>query len=289
MRGDVFWQFKAEAHQEGRPVDGMETQNVLANKVDTCRPEVHLGFICAIAKGGNVVHQGIEPHIHDMLGVVEFFGELHAPVETGTGNGEVFKSSFHKTDHFVSLASRQNTLGVCIVPLQQFVLIFGEFEEVALLFYNCSRLAAFGAELTVDELNFGEECLTGDTVVPFIDIFVDVTVVIHDFKGFLYPFHMVFIGRSDELVVADAEVVPEVFECCGDFIRILLRAFTACFGRFLDLLAVFVSTGQKECIQTAHAGVACQCIGNDRCIGMADVGDIVNIIDGGGDVGFVTR
>ena len=251
--GDVFWQFHPEAHKESRPVDGMETEDIFAYEVYTRRPEVHICLIGTVTQCRDVVHQRIEPDIHDMFWVVDLFGEFDTPVETGTGNGEVFKSPFDKADDLVALAARQDALRMGVVPCQQLVLIGREAEEVALLFYNGGRLAALRTELAVHKLDLGEEGLTGDAVVSFVDIFVDVTVVEHDLKGFLYPFHVVFVGRTDELVVADAKIVPEVLEGCRDLIGILLRAFASGFGGLFYLLSVFVRTGQKEGLKTAHA------------------------------------
>ena len=62
---------------------------------------------------------------------------------------------------------------------------------------------------------------------------------------------------------------------CGDALRL---------ARLQHLDAVLIGAGQKEYVTALQAAEARQRIGRDRLIGVADMGRIVRIGDGGGDV-----
>jgi hypothetical protein len=97
---------------------------------------------------------------------------------------------------------------------------------------------------------------------------------------------VVGVGGADELVVADPELVPERLEAAADLVGVLLGGASPAFGRLFDLLAVFIGPGEEEGLQPRHAGVDRQGVGDDGGVGVADVGDVVDVIDGRGDVGF---
>ena len=125
--------------------------------------------------------------------------------------------------------------------------------------------------------------------MPLVDIFVDVPFLFHLQESLLYPNLVRFICRTDKFVITDSEVIPKILERGRDLVGILLGCLSPLQCRVLDLLTVLICTGQKESLQATHSRVACECIGNDRCIGMADVGDIVDIVDRCGDIGFFAR
>ena len=59
-----------QSHQHGRPDDGVETQNLLADHVDVSGPvliKVVVGIVI-IAQCGDVVGKCIDPHIDGVLG-----------------------------------------------------------------------------------------------------------------------------------------------------------------------------------------------------------------------------
>ena len=64
---------QAERHQEDRPVNRMETDNILSDQMQVCRPQF-FKLLCTvsvrvIADSGNIVGKGVKPHICDMLRV----------------------------------------------------------------------------------------------------------------------------------------------------------------------------------------------------------------------------
>ncbi len=69
-------------HQERRPVDRMKTHDIFSDDVQIRRPEfLERGRIhVRIADAGDVVREGIDPHIHHVLQRARY---RHAPVERG--------------------------------------------------------------------------------------------------------------------------------------------------------------------------------------------------------------
>ena len=62
------------------------------------------------------------------------------------------------------------------------------------------------------------------------------------------------------------------------------RGDAALGGRLLDLLAVLVRSGQEEDLAAGHPVVAGQGVGDDRRVGVADVGHVVDVVDRRRDV-----
>ncbi|MMZ62877.1 hypothetical protein D1872_251030 [compost metagenome] len=158
------------------------------------------------------------------------------------------QSLLDEVDHLVFLTLGEDAFLLLFVPLQECIFILGETKEVALLFDDRGRFAAIGAKFVVDELRFGKKCLAADAVVTLIVVFVDISFCQHRFKRFLHPFDVRFVSRTDEFVVTDVEVVPEVVKLGTDFVCVLLRFFSTLLGRFLNLLPMFIGSGQEECL-----------------------------------------
>ena len=102
------------AHQHGGPDDGMETYDLLADKMHVGRPEslvVAVGvLIVHEAERGSVVKQRVDPDVDDMLGVEI---DRDAPLEAGTGNAEILKARVDKVMyHLVDAGTRQQEVGV---------------------------------------------------------------------------------------------------------------------------------------------------------------------------------
>ena len=65
--------------QHDGPINGMGFQNVLGNHVLGMRPVFLKFFVIRISQGRNVIEQGIEPHIGDVIGVE---WQADAPLQT---------------------------------------------------------------------------------------------------------------------------------------------------------------------------------------------------------------
>ncbi len=89
---DVLGQGQARAHEEGRPVDGVEAQDVLADEVHLGGPEglVLHRLVRAEPQGRDVVGEGVEPDVEDVLLVAR---EGDAPGDGGAGDGQVLEAA----------------------------------------------------------------------------------------------------------------------------------------------------------------------------------------------------
>jgi hypothetical protein len=87
MREDAPRRLEPGGHQEGRPVDRVEAQDVLADEVDVGRPPLRESIgIIRIARRGDVVGQRVQPDIHHMRRVAR---HGHAPAEGGAADRKV--------------------------------------------------------------------------------------------------------------------------------------------------------------------------------------------------------
>ena len=81
----AFGQLKTGRPEERRPVDRVETGNVLTNQVQVCWPVFgeKLPVSVRVAQASQVVSQRVHPHVHNVL-IITGYG--HAPVEGGARN-----------------------------------------------------------------------------------------------------------------------------------------------------------------------------------------------------------
>ena len=100
---DVLGQGHAHAHQHGRPDDGVEADDLLADEVVVGGPIVVIVMVLVIVQtqGGGVVEQGVHPHIDHVTGV-EVHGD--APGEGGPGHAQVFQAGLDEVVHHLVYA-----------------------------------------------------------------------------------------------------------------------------------------------------------------------------------------
>ena len=88
---DLLRQGHAHAHEHGGPDDGVEADDLLANKVDVGGPVVVIVVVSVVlkAEGRGVVEQGVDPHIDDVARV-----KVHrdAPGEARAGDAQVLQT-----------------------------------------------------------------------------------------------------------------------------------------------------------------------------------------------------
>ena len=275
-------QGQIQSHQHGGPQDGVEAQDLLAHHVQVGRPElvVVVIFFVAVAQRGDIVAQGIHPHIHGVLGVE---GHGDAPLHGGAGHTGVLQALLDEGNHLVLAALRLDELGVLLVELQQAVGILAGLEEVGFLVCVVHFAAAVGA-LAVHQLAVGPEALAGLAVVADVLALVDVALLIQLGENFLAGLHVVVVGGADEAVVADVQQLPQVFDGGDDLVNVLLGGHAGIGGLILDLLAVLVGAGQEHDVIALHPLEACQCVAGDSGIAVADVQLVAGVVDGSGNV-----
>mmetsp|Transcript_3373 Transcript_3373/g.6339 ORF Transcript_3373/g.6339 Transcript_3373/m.6339 type:complete len:269 (-) Transcript_3373:52-858(-) len=93
---DTFGQWQSRGHEEGGPVHGMETQNVLSYHMKRRRPIfVKVGSLLhfGVSQCAHVIRQGIDPHIHHMIIIV---WHRHTPIECRSTNAQILQSPLDK-------------------------------------------------------------------------------------------------------------------------------------------------------------------------------------------------
>ena len=289
MAVDMLGQGHIHAHQHGGPDDGVEADDLLADKMDIGRPE---GLVITVgvlviheAQRRGVVEQRVDPDVDDMLGVEI---DRDAPLETGAGNAEILKARVDEVvDHLVDAGARQQEVGVD-EQVAHAVGILGQTEEVSLLLGVHNGAAAVRAA-AVDKLALGPEALAGGAVFADILALVDVALLVHLLEDLLDGLDMVVIGRADEAVIADVHQLPQIldaFRALHDVINKLLRGDAGLLGLQLDLLAVLIGAGQELDIVALQALVAGHGIGCHSTVGVADMQLIAGVINRRSDVEF---
>ena len=277
-QGDV------QAHAEGGPDDGVEADDLLAH-------DVHAGpiglviviAVVLIAQGGDIVEQGVQPHIDHMLGV-KVHGD--APGKAGAGDAQVLQAGLDEVvHHLVHPAAGLQKVGV-LQQVLDLVGILGQAEEIGLLLRVGDGAAAVGTTAVL-QLALRPEGLAGGAVFAFIGPLIDVPLVVHLFEDTLDGLDVIVVGGADEPVVADVHQLPQVLHPPGalhDAVHKLLGGNARLGGLVLDLLAVLVGAGEEHHVVTGQALIPGQGIGGHGTVGVADVQLVAGVIDGGGDI-----
>ncbi len=206
---DFLRQFYAQGHQNDRPDDAVEPDNLLADQMHVRRPELGEFFpVVQIAGRRDIVGQRVEPDVNDMLTVE---GNRNSPVERGPGHAEIFEALLDEVDHLVAAGNRLNELWVVLDVLQQAVLIFGHTEEITFLLHHFHRSSAIRT-VAVRQLALQPESFTGGAIPAFIGGFINIPLIVYFLKNCLNYFVMAFFRRPDKIVIADAEFFPQHLE-----------------------------------------------------------------------------
>ena len=85
----------------------------------------------------------------------------------------------------------------------------------------------------------------------------------------------------DETIVADLPPRPEIPVFTADQITVFLWTDLAGLRRALDLLAMLIDTGDKQHLLTFKALKTGQCITGDGCVGAAEMGLGIDVVERG--------
>ncbi|MBA7694301.1 hypothetical protein ES703_102908 [subsurface metagenome] len=166
-QGDV------SCHQHGGPVDGVGGEDVLTNQVHISGPPVFEAFLVfGIAHGGNVVGEGVEPDVVDIVGVE---GQLHAPGQPGLGprDAQVPQRLAQKAQHLVAPGIGLDEPGVLPDVLDEPLLV-GRHAEEPVPLLDLLHLP----ELPRVQFSLGDEPLLRDRVPPFVLVLVQLAFII---------------------------------------------------------------------------------------------------------------
>ena len=273
-------------HQEGRPIDRVEAQNIFTHHVNIGRPILCIFFVFRIRKAdaSDVVGKRVEPHVHNM-GVVP--RDRDAPLERGAADREVPQAATHEGDHLVAPGLRADEIRVVLVMLEQPVLPGRQPEEIGRLL-DPLDLRARGRDLLavgrIGQLGLGIEGLVAHRVPTGVAARIDLARLHEPVPQYLAGALMARLGGADEIVVGEVEHAGQLAEVLRYLVGEGLRLHAGIERRLLDLLAVLVGAGQELYVIAVKTHEARQRIASQRRIRVADVRQVIDVIDRRRDV-----
>jgi len=280
VREHALGERQAHGQQHRGPDHAVEPDDVLAHEVDLRGPAASelLGTVgVAVADGGDVVEERVEP---DVDGVVGVEGKRDAPLHVGARDREVAQAALHKRQHLVAPRVRTDEARVGIVVGQQLVLVRRQLEEPALLVHDLERAVARRAGVALRGLLGGVEGLAGDAVEALVGSLVDVAAVVEDLDERRHAALVTRLGGTYEVVVGDVEQAPGLLIARRHGVGPLLRRHVVGGRGLLDLLAVLVQSGEEVHVIAEKAPVARERIAGDRRVRGTEVRNRVHVVDG---------
>jgi hypothetical protein len=272
------------AHQEGRPVDRVEADDVLADQVQVGRPELrHLGGFVGIAEAGEVVGQRVDPHVHH---VVLAAGHLDAPVEAGAADREVAQPALDEAPDLVQAARRAHEVGIVAVEREQRLLVLRQAEEPGFLDRPFDRRALrreLFAPLALRQLALVVIGLVAHRVPALVAVEVEVAVRLHRPPDRLARAVVLVLGGAEEAVVGNSRRSNRARKWF-DISSPVARGDAQLARLLRHLEPVLVGPGLEAHLAAHQPLEAGDDVGRDRLVGMADVRLAVGIMDRGGDV-----
>ena len=149
MRKYCLGERNPSGHEQTRPNDGMEPQNILSNNVNAGGPEFGQSFL-GIWIGiqpidtRQVIGKGINPNVHDVLGI-EAFWSVDTPFEGGSRNTQIPKRvGRQSSQNSVAMLFGTNKVGIVLNIFDQLVMIRRHFEKVRFFLYLFERQTGSG-------------------------------------------------------------------------------------------------------------------------------------------------
>ena len=206
------------------------------------------------------------------------------PFEGGAGNAKILKTGLQEVVyHFFSSGFGYDKFRVCFDVLHQLILIFAHLEEIRFLMLTNERTAAIGANAAFC-LCIGEEGFAGNAIPAFIAALVDIALIVKTLEDLLYSFFVIVVCGADKVVILAAEHIPDIFDLFGNTVYIFLRSDACFISKCFDLLTVFVCTCAEEYVIAERFFVACDGIGENDLVSIADVGLSRCVSDRCGDI-----
>ncbi|EQB20212.1 hypothetical protein UNSWDHB_2470 [Dehalobacter sp. UNSWDHB] len=284
MSKNLLGQRKIKRHQNNWPDNGMETDNIFANKMNIGRPVSFVFFAVRIAQRRDIVDQGIEPDIDHMFRIKR---DLDAPLEGRTRYTEIFKPAFNKPDHFISSRSRLNKIGMVLNILQQSATVFGHPEKVTFFFQkfhisSTIRIRTF----SVNKFVLCPESFTRCTVPTFVFGFVNIALFIKPCKYLLYDFGMPFFCCPDKIIIGNVKQSPEFLKFIDDSVNICKRIHPGIFSSPYNFLRILIRPGQKIDIIALHSSQTGHRIRSNSRVRSPDMRTGIGIINRCGNIIF---
>ena len=282
MSEDLFRQGLPQCHQENRPVNRVETDDILSDQMKIRRPvlliQVRGVAVSIVTDPCDIVAQCIEPHIYDMIRI-----KIHrnAPFEAGAGNAQILKARKKEVVHHLVLAGlRLNELRMRIDMIDQALCILLHAEEIRILILLMHGSAADRALVAVHNLRSSVKCLALRAVHALIRAQINISLIIKLFENLLNLSLMILIRRADEAVIGGIHLIPDSLDFSCRFINKLLRRLAGLCCSFLNFLTMLIRTGLEINIITVCTLIAGNAVRHDNLIGIADMRLARGISDG---------
>ena len=163
------------------------------------------------------------------------------------------------------------------------VLVPAHLEEVVALRETFDRPVTFRAQ-ALHDITFGPEAFVKGAVPAAVVGLINQLLVIEGLQIALHDGLVLGIGRANEAVVGDVELFPEMLELRRQPVAVTHGVRAGLFRGLLHLLPMLVQAREKKHVVAREAPVPRRHIGGDGRIGMSDVRDVVDVVNGGGDV-----
>ena len=254
-------QRQIQCHQHDRPVNRMETDNILTDQMQVGRPVLLVEFITIavhiIAKACNVVAESIDPYVNNMF-VIKI--NRNTPFERSSGYTQILQTRQKEVVHHLILTGfRLNKFRMCIDIINQSVCIFAQFEEIS-FFLGINDFTAAVRTLAVHQLAFCKERFTWCTVFAFIIAFINIALIMQFLENLLNLLLMIFICCTDKLVIRCIHQIPDFFDLTGYIIYKLFRCNTGFTGFNLNLLPMLICTCLETDIIALHSLKTCNTV-----------------------------
>ena len=270
-------------HQQRRPDDRVELEDVLADQVDRRRPEP-VGQVLALARVGErrvVVEERVDPDV-DHLRLVPRHG--HPPLQARAAEREVAQAALDERERLVVAVRGRDQVGALGVQPLERLLEGRQPEEPVVLLLALELDQVDRAAVAVLELGVGLEVGAAGAVPALVGALVDVAVVVDPLD------HLGDLRLCSGSVVRMKKSLVALSRAASSLNRTAFRSPSSrgvmpeLLGRLGDRLAVLVGAGEEEHVLAALAHVAREHVGGDRRVGVPEVGLAVHVVDRRGDV-----
>jgi hypothetical protein len=140
MGKDRFGERNLGRHEQTRPNDGMEPQNVFSDNVHVGRPKLlqvgdaAIGIDSQSIHSGQIIRQGVNPNVHDVI-VGKAFGGGNAPFECGSTNGQISQGIRRQScQYLIAMLFGTNKVWIVLNMFHQAFVIGRHFEKVGFFF-----------------------------------------------------------------------------------------------------------------------------------------------------------
>ena len=238
-------------------------------------------FIVHIADRCQIVRKRVKPHIDNVLRIKR---HGNPPVERRARDAQILESLLDEADHLVAPRDGLDKIGVLLDIRKHTIRVLAHAEEVRLLGDFLHGAVAVGAVAVLVELQLRPVALAWRAVEPLVLPLVNISLIVYLLENILHKLMMALLRRADEIVVRDAEQLPQFLKACDDAVDIRLRRDALLLRRLLNLLPVLIRAGQEEHIIAREPLEPRDRIRDGRAVRVTDVELCARVVNGGGDI-----